>query len=135
TYVLTDNEKTVTTEHVAGIAVRNPQMVAFARYYSTVVHTCLPADPASKGGSENAVRVAKADLVPTEANLRADYGCFAELEAACTAFMEEVNSRVHRATLEIPAQMLAVVEGPRLHPVPATPMTAAFGQVRKVPVN
>lgn len=135
TYVLTDNEKTVTTEHVAGIAVRNPQMVAFARYYSTVVHTCLPADPASKGGSENAVRVAKADLVPTEANLRADYGSFAQLEAACTAFMEEVNSRVHRATLEIPAQMLAAVEVPRLHPVPATPMTAAFGQVRKVPVN
>ena len=24
TYVLTDNEKTVTVEHVAGIAVRNP---------------------------------------------------------------------------------------------------------------
>lgn len=33
TYVLTDNEKTVTTEHVAGIAVGNPQMVAFARHY------------------------------------------------------------------------------------------------------
>ncbi len=27
TYVLTDNEKTVTIEHVAGIAVRNPQVV------------------------------------------------------------------------------------------------------------
>ena len=34
TYVLTDNEKTVTVEHVAGIAVRNPQMVAFARHYA-----------------------------------------------------------------------------------------------------
>jgi transposase len=33
TYVLTDNEKTVTVEHVAGIPVRNPQMVAFARHY------------------------------------------------------------------------------------------------------
>jgi hypothetical protein len=31
--VLTDNEKTVTVEHVAGIAVRNPQMVAFGRHY------------------------------------------------------------------------------------------------------
>jgi transposase len=28
TYVLTDNEKTVTVEHVAGIPVRNPQLVA-----------------------------------------------------------------------------------------------------------
>jgi transposase len=33
TYVLTDNEKTVTVEHVAGLAVRNPAMVAFARHY------------------------------------------------------------------------------------------------------
>jgi len=33
TYVLTDNEKTVTVEHVAGIAVRNPQTVSFARHY------------------------------------------------------------------------------------------------------
>jgi len=32
TYVLTDNEKTVTTAHVAGIPVRNPNMVAFARH-------------------------------------------------------------------------------------------------------
>ena len=32
TYVLTDNEKTVTVEHVAGMAVRNPQTVAFARH-------------------------------------------------------------------------------------------------------
>jgi hypothetical protein len=49
-YVLTGNEKTVTTGHVAGIAVRNPQMVAFARHYGVTVHTCEPADPASKGG-------------------------------------------------------------------------------------
>lgn len=27
TYVLTDNEKTVTVEHVAGILVRNPQLL------------------------------------------------------------------------------------------------------------
>jgi transposase len=50
TYVLTDNEKAVMVEHVAGIAVRNPQMLAFARHYSVTVHTCEPADPASKGG-------------------------------------------------------------------------------------
>jgi hypothetical protein len=36
TYVLTDNEKTVTVEHIAGMAVRNPQMVAFARHYGAV---------------------------------------------------------------------------------------------------
>ena len=43
TYVLTDNEKTVTSEHVAGIPVRNPQMVAFARHYGvTITPACRP---------------------------------------------------------------------------------------------
>ena len=69
TYVLTDNEKTVTVEHVAGIAVRNPQMVTFARHYGVTVHTCEPADPASKGGAESTVKLAKADLVPKDTNL------------------------------------------------------------------
>ncbi len=69
TYVLTDNEKTVTVEHVAGMPVRNPQLVAFARHYGVTVHTCVPADPASKGGSESTVKIAKADLVPKDTNL------------------------------------------------------------------
>src|SRR5690625_4011741 len=135
TYVLTDNEKTVTTEHIAGIPVRHPAIVAFARHYSTVVHTCLPADPASKGGVENAVRVAKADLVPTDANLRGQYSSFAEVMAACADFMIDVNSRVHRASLAIPADMLARVEAPALHRVPDEPATIAFGVARKVPTK
>ena len=52
TYVLTDNEKTVTSEHVAGMPVRNAQMVEFGRHYGVTIATCVPADPASKGGSE-----------------------------------------------------------------------------------
>ncbi|MGH9231515.1 MAG: IS21 family transposase, partial [Acidimicrobiales bacterium] len=69
TYALTDNEKTVTVEHVARIAIRNPEMVAAAGHYGLTVATCLPADAPSKGDSEATVRVAKADLVPTDANL------------------------------------------------------------------
>lgn len=134
TYVLTDNEKTVTVEHVAGIPVRNRQLVEFARHYSMVVHTCEPADPASKGGTEATVKIAKADLVPTEANLLGEYGSFAELEAACEVFCEQVNGRAHRITRRAPAQML-VEERPRLHPVPAHPHTVAFGVTRVVPVN
>ena len=49
TYVLTDNEKTVTVEHIAGIPVRNAQLAEFARHYAVMVHTCVPADPASQG--------------------------------------------------------------------------------------
>ena len=36
------------------------------------------------------VRIAKADLVPTDANLRADYRDWAELVDACDAFMADV---------------------------------------------
>lgn len=52
TYVLTDNEKTVTDRHIAGIAVRNAQMLSVATYYGITVATCVPFDPESKGGSE-----------------------------------------------------------------------------------
>ena len=71
TYLLTDNEKTVTVEHVAGIPVRNPAAVELGRHYGLTVATCVPYDPASKGGSESTVKVAKADLVPADANLLA----------------------------------------------------------------
>jgi hypothetical protein len=134
TYVLTDNEKTVTVEHVAGIAVRNPQMVAFSRFYGVTVHTCEPADPASKGGSESTVKLAKADLVPKDTNLLGAYDSFAQLEAACEVFCELVNTREHRVTRRAPAAMLAE-EQLRLHPVPAHPHTVAFGVTRVVPAS
>ena len=132
TYVLTDNEKTVTVEHVAGMAVRNPAMVAFARHYSVTVYTCVPVDPASKGGSESSVKVAKADLVPKDTNLLEQYASFADLEDACEAFCAMVNAREHRVTRRAPDAMLAE-ERLRLHPVPADPHTVAFGVTRVVP--
>ncbi len=127
----TDNEKTVTVEHVAGIAVRNPQMLDFARHYGLRIATCMPADPASKGGSESTVKLAKADLVPTEANLLGEYESFAELEKACAGFCEQVNAREHRVTRRAPAEMLTE-ERTRLHPLPEHPYTAAFGVTRIV---
>lgn len=134
TYLLTDNEKTVTVSHVAGVPVRNQQTVDFARHYGVTVLTCQPADPASKGGVEASVKLAKADIVPKDTNLRAEYGSFAELEVACDAFMDEVNGREHRATRRKPAVMLAE-EAPRLHRVPDTAHTVAFGLSRSVPDN
>jgi transposase len=132
TYVLTDNEKTVTTEHVAGMPVRNSAIVAFARHYGVTIHTCVPADPASKGGSESSVKIAKADLVPKETNLREQYASFVDLEAACEEFCAAVNARVHRVTRRAPVEMLAE-EHARLHPIPTSPHTVAFGVTRTVP--
>lgn len=131
TYWLTDNERTVTADHVAGIAMRNPRIVAAASHYGVTVATCVPADPESKGGSEASVRVAKADLVPTEANLLEVYSSWAELVDACEQFMVEVNERPHRATRRPPIEMLAE-ERQRLHRLPERAYTAAFGETRKV---
>lgn len=83
---------------------------------------------------ENAVKLAKADIVPTETNLPARYDSFAEVEAACAAFTEQLNARVHRTTRRVPAEMLAE-ERPQLHPVPDLPHTAALGVTRRVPDN
>ena len=134
TYVLSDNEKTVTVEHIAGIPVRNSQLVGFAGHYSVTVHTCVPADPASKGGTESSVKISKADLVPKDTNLLEEYTKFSELEQACEDFCQKVNTRPHRVTKRPPVEMLAE-ERTRLHPVPAVPHTVAFGTTRTVPGN
>ena len=130
-YGLTDNEKTVSVGHVAGLPIRNRDMLAVARHYGLTIATCVPADPESKGGSEATVRIAKADLVPTDANLLPDYPTFTALERACEALTETFNTRVHRVTRRVPAEMLAE-ELSRLHPLPQQPFTLAFGQPRTV---
>ena len=131
TYALTDNEKTVTVEHVCGIAVRNPTIVEVSRHYGLTIATCEPADPQSKGGSEATVKIAKADLVLTDHNLRDEYENFAQLEAACEQFMALVNTRPHRITRRPPVELLAV-EHEHLHRLPRLPHTICFGQTRKV---
>ena len=91
----------------------------------------MPYDPESKGGSESSVKIAKADLVPTDANLLDEYDSFAELEAACAAAMATFNGRVHSVTRRIPNEALAD-ELAFLHRVPDAPYTIAFGESRAV---
>ncbi len=131
TYLLTDNERTVTVDRVAGVPVRHPEVVAAGRHYGATVLACAPFDPETKGGAEATVRIAKADLVPTDANLRPAYRSFAELAAACAAFCSEVNGRVHRETARRPDDALAV-ERAHLHVLPVEPYTAALGESRTV---
>lgn len=131
TYVLTDNEKTVTDRHIAGIAVRNRTAVDVSRYYGVTIATCVPYDPESKGGSESTVKLAKADLVPTEYNLRDEYRSFADLEATCTETSERLNTRVHAVTRRVPAELLEV-ERHSLHAIADAPYSAAFGESRTV---
>jgi transposase len=59
TYLLSDNAKTVTVDHVAGVPIRHPKMVAVGRHYGCKVESCIAYDPESKGGVEATVRVAR----------------------------------------------------------------------------
>ena len=132
TYLLTDNARTVTVDHVAGIPVRHPEMVALGRHYGCKVETCVPFDPESKGGVEATVKIAKADLVPSDANLLPAYGSFAGLQEACREFCDRVNGRVHREiAAAIPAARLAA-EREMLHPLPDEPYALALGEERLV---
>jgi transposase len=131
TYVLTDNAKTVTVEHIAGVAVRHPEIVAAGRHYGCKVETCEPFDPESKGGVEATVKIAKADLVPTTANLAPAYASFIDLADACFDWCERINARVHRETRAAPAARLAQ-ERQHLHVLPAEPHAIALGEERLV---
>ena len=75
------------------------------------------------------MKIAKADLVPSEANLLPAYRSFAELEDACRQFCGRVNARVHRETAAVPADRLAA-EREHLHQLPAGPYALALGEER-----
>lgn len=83
-------------------------MVAAGRHYGCQVVSCVPYDPESKGGAEATVRIAKADLVPTDAILLPAYDSFADLADACLTWCDAVNIRRHRATGQIPADRLDI---------------------------
>ena len=84
-----------------------------------------------KGGVEATVKIAKADLVPSDANLLPAYGSFTELEEACREFCGRVNGRVHREIAAVPADRLAA-EREMLHPLPDEPYALALGDERLV---
>ncbi|WP_201733091.1 DDE-type integrase/transposase/recombinase [Acidithrix sp. C25] len=130
-YVLTDNAKTAAVKHIAGVAVINPKMVSFASAYGFSIQTCVVYDPASKGGVEAAVRVAKEDICPKDTNLVQNYRNIAELEAACAAYTTSINSVVHSTSGKIPSVVLQS-EAMTFHSLPKVPYLGAYGVMRKV---
>jgi hypothetical protein len=72
------------------------------------------------------VRIAKADLAPTQANLLGQYRTFGELETACRELCQQVNDRPHRETRRRPLEALTE-KRTRLHPLRAAAFTVAFG--------
>jgi transposase len=81
TYALTDNEKTVTTTHVAGLPVRNQQMVEAARHYGITVATCAPT---GARGSTNGRTDRHVDLRPY---------CWPRRDPGCTPYRTPPSPR------------------------------------------
>lgn len=102
TYRPTDNAKTAAVNHIAGVAAINPKMVSFASAYGFSIHTCVVYDPASKGGVEAAVRVAKDDLCLRATNFRDRYNDVADLISAFETYTSQINSKMHSSSGEIP---------------------------------
>lgn len=91
----------------ARIAVPNPVMVVSSGCFTRCrAAPTSPADPESSG-VEATVRLAKAEIVPTDANLLEEYSRFAQLEPACQAAMERFTGRPHALTRRAPVDMLA----------------------------
>lgn len=130
-FILTDNAKTATQRHIAGVALINAQMARFGSHYGFSLRTCVPYDPASKGGVERSVRLAKEHLCPKESNLISEYDTHDNLDAAIRSFDAHINQQVHTASGKIPALELGV-ERAGFHPLPKAPFTQAFGVMRKV---
>ena len=106
-------------------------MVSFASAYGFSIQTCVVYDPASKGGVEAAVRVAKEDLCPRDTNFRANYPAVADLISACDDYTALVNSRVHSGSGEIPSVALEF-ESKAFHSLPRVPYLSVYGAMRKV---
>src|ERR1700694_843845 len=119
----------VDLDYIARIAWRHPTMVEVGHHYGLTLASCVPADPQSKGSSGATVRIASADLVPTDANLLSSYSRFTDLRGACDEVCERFNARPHRATRCPPNERLAQ-ERERLHPLATPPFNDVFGGSR-----
>ena len=132
TYALTDNERTVTIDHVArdrGAPPGDRRGRPALRHDHP--HLCARRIRSPRAASEATVRIAKADLVPTDGEPARGVPHVRPAGGACREFCEQVNARAHRETRRPPVEMLAE-ERTRLHPLPTQPFTVAFGTTRRV---
>lgn len=124
--VLFDNPKTVATQHLAGVAVLNPDLVRLAAHYRFSPRTTERQDPESKGKIEAVVRFTKSDLIPYEG-----FGSLDEANQAGAAWCEEVNGEIHYETRARPVERLAL-ERPLFRCLPTQRPAVACGEDRKV---
>jgi hypothetical protein len=95
-------------------------MVVAAHHDGLTVATCVVADPEAEGGSQATVRIAKADVMLTDANLRCAYRQFGDLGAPRVELCDQIHARPHRVSGRPPVDML-VEEPSRLRRLPVQP--------------
>jgi len=129
TFWLTDNERTVTIDHVAGIAMHHPEMSA-AITGSRWRRVCRQTRVQRRLGSDGEGRQGRSSAHRRQ--LAQHYTSWAELAEACDAWAAHINSREHRVTRRPPAEMLAE-EQQRLHRLPETTTRRCSARPAKSP--
>ena len=103
-----------------------------AHYYGVVIHTCVVADPESKGGTRVDGQAGQGRRAAASGQPGGDYPDFAVLRAGlCARPRDALQHPGAPETGERPIDRLAL-EQAQLHAVPAEPYTVAFGETRTV---
>ncbi len=123
---LTDNEKTVTVDRVAGIPIRHPGIVAAGIHYGIDISNCQP-DPESKGAPRRRSRSPKPTWCRRTSTSWMSTKASPSLKPPVSSFASGSTAREHRITRIVPAEMLAE-ERARLHILPSEPCTAALAE-------
>ncbi len=131
TYLLTDNEKTVTTTsrgwsgRAQPRAARRGPLLRGGHPHLRGGRSRVQGRHRGNGAHRQGRRVASS----RQSGRRVPD--FASLERACAAASDRFNTRVHRETGERPIDRLAL-EQAQLHRLPPEPYTVAFGETRTV---
>jgi hypothetical protein len=131
TYALTDNERTVSVDHVCGIAVRNPTIVGGRPPLWPDDRDMCPGRSSEQGRLRSDRSDRQGRPRPNRPQPPRRLRVVRRARAGVPVFCERVNTREHRITRRAPAVMLAE-ERDRLHRLPAMARTVCFGETRRV---
>jgi len=113
--ILYDNMKQVVIERKIGASESrfNSLFLQFSQHYGFDVRLCYPHRPQTKGKVENSIKFLRKNFLAGR-----EFSSLQDLNNLVTAWLEKVNSTVHRTTGRIPNEM---VMEENLHPLDSIP--------------
>jgi len=131
TYLLTDNERTVTTDRVAGVAVRHPVLVTAGRHYG-------PRGADLRGGGSRVEGRLRSDRAGGQGGPGTDRGPICSARTAVfRSWSRPASGSAPKSTLGTSGDQAAAggmlsEERNQLHLLPVEPYTVSVGETRSV---